>query len=209
MYVRFLGDGDVQAYMHRVGQRYLVATLERLAEQGARDSRRAAILALGHLGDYDSNAVVGRALIDRDRTVRTLAETAIRSLWCRSGTTVQRRRLAAIIRLNHEEEFEAAARAASELIDRAPWIAEAWNQRAIAHYSMEKLSDAVADCHQALEINPYHFGAAAGMGYCYVMLHEVNSAMECFRRALRLNPGLEGVRTQLIQLQRSIKEEDR
>ena len=28
-----------------------------------------------------------------------------------------------------------------------------------------------------------------------------------FRRALRLNPGLEGVRSQLIQIQRSLKEE--
>jgi predicted O-methyltransferase YrrM len=41
-------------------------------------ARRAAILALGALGDYTSNTAMGRALQDADRGVRILADNAIR-----------------------------------------------------------------------------------------------------------------------------------
>ena len=66
---------------------------------------------------------------------------------------------------------------------------------------------AIRDCHQALEINPYHFTAAAGMGQCYMLQDNPVAALEAFRRALRLNPGLEEVRAQVVRLQRSLKKD--
>ena len=66
---------------------------------------------------------------------------------------------------------------------------------------------AIRDCHQALEINPYHFTAAAGMGQCYLLQDNPVAALEAFRRALRLNPGMEEVRAQVVRLQRSLKED--
>ena len=71
----------------------------------------------------------------------------------------------------------------------------------------ERCNAAIRDCHQALEINPYHFTAAAGMGQCYLLQDNPVAALEAFRRALRLNPGLEEVRTQVVRLQRSRKQD--
>ena len=67
------------------------------------------------------------------------------------------------------------------------------------------LDAAIRDCHQALEINPYHFQAAAVMGEAYEMQHNLVAALESFRRALRLNPNMEEVRARVIQLQRALK----
>ena len=46
------------------------------------------------------------------------------------------------------------------------------------------------------------------MGYCYVQLGNAQEALQCFRRALRLNPGLEAVRAQVVKIQRTLKKKD-
>lgn len=72
-------------------------------------------------------------------------------------------------------------------------------------YYLERYDDSANDCHQALEINPYHFGAAVGMAHCYLELTDAFAALDCFRRALRLNPDLEGVRSQVQYLEKSLE----
>ena len=89
----------------------------------------------------------------------------------------------------------------------APTFAEAWNQRAIGHYSLGQFVDSIRDCRQAVEINPYHFGAVAGMGQCYLRLGNQLWALESFRRALALNPNLEGIRGNVTSLERKLKNE--
>src|SRR5688572_24266738 len=194
-------------FTKRVARRYACATLERLVTVGDYTTRRAAVLSLSLLGDYSSNAVLGRALADRDRGVRTIAETGIRELWCRVGSRDQRATLRTVVDLNDDRRFAEAAELATELIHSSPWIAEAWCQRGTAHYHLGQYDAAIRDCHQALEINPYHFTAAAGMGQCYLLQDNPVAALEAFRRALRLNPGLEEVRAQVVRLQRSLKRE--
>jgi tetratricopeptide (TPR) repeat protein len=202
MYEQYLTDQDSAAFIKKVSGRYTCGTLERLVGEGPRAVRRAAVLALGMLGGYESNSALGRALLDRDRGVRTLAENGMRALWCRAGNEQQRRQLSIVIRLNTSQQFDEAIVLATELIEEAPWFAEAWNQRAIACFCAGRYADSIRDCHQALEINPYHFGAVAGIGQCYLHLGNRESALESFRRALRLNPDLAGVRAQVRHLER-------
>lgn len=203
LYDMYQSDHDSAGFIRQVSLHYTLGTLERLAEHGHRVTRRAAVLALGLMADYGSNAVLGRALVDEDRGVRILADNAMRSIWCRCGNEAQRRQLGLVVRLNTSQQFGDAVVAASDLIAQAPWFAEAWNQRAIAHYSCGRYSESIRDCQQALEINPYHFGAAAGMGQCFLQIGNQASALESFRRALRLNPDLEGVRANVTQLERA------
>lgn len=206
LYEQFLADEDAAAFVHRVGRRYNAATLQRLVRFGSRLDRRAGVLALGYLANYDANTTLGRALNDPDRGVRLLAENAIRSVWVRAGNDQQRRQINAIIALNTAAHYEEAYDRATAFVDQAPWFAEAWNQRAIAGYCTERYEQSIQDCHQALELNPYHFGAAAGMGQCYLKLGGQSLALEAFRRALKLNPNLEGVRANVTYLQRLLEQ---
>jgi tetratricopeptide (TPR) repeat protein len=204
-YQRYLEEEVSAAFIKIVAEHYTTATLERLAEYGHRESRRAATLALGFLADFPSNAVLGRRLRDPDRGVRILAENAIRQVWCRDGSDAQRVWLRTIIRLNDSGQAEAALQEAIQLIDQAPYFAEAWNQRAIAQYRLECFSESISDCHRALELNPYHFAAAVGMAHCHLRLDDGHTALACFRRALRLNPGLDRVRAHVAYLKRTLK----
>lgn len=205
LYHQYLEDEDSSSFIHSVAERYTVATLERLALGGGRITRRAAVLALGYVGQYESNAVLGRGLHDDDRGVRILAENGIRELWCRIGTESQRQALSIIVRLNASQQYDLAILRASELIEQAPWFAEAWNQRAIGHYQLGRYEMSANDCHQALEINPYHFGAAVGMAHCYLELNDAFAALESLRRAVKLNPSMEDVRAQIEYLERQLE----
>lgn len=207
-YHRYLVDQDLEAFAAGVAKRYRIGTLERLSAVGDRMVRRAAVLALGQLADYGSNTVLGRALRDADRGVRMLAENGIRLLWCRAGTPSEQRRLRAIIELNGVRRFAAAVEQASQLIAQAPSLAEAWNQRALALFGLGRFDESIRDCQQALALNPCHFAAATGLAQCHLHRNQREAALECFQRALALNPNLEGVRAQALYLQRTLKSQE-
>jgi len=112
-----------------------------------------------------------------------------------------------LARLNSSKQHDDALRLATNLIQESPWLAEAWNQRALAHYNRKEFDEAIRDCHQTLELNPYHFPAATGMGKCYLQMRNRVAALEAFRRALRLNPSLDDVRAHIDYLQKTLNEE--
>ncbi|HEX4147517.1 MAG TPA: tetratricopeptide repeat protein [Pirellulales bacterium] len=207
IYRQYLADKDGDAFSRRVVEKYLPASLERVLATGQRAARRAAALALGLLGDYRSNAALGRALGDQDRTVRLLAETALRAVWCRDGRPAVRKRLAGVIHFNGQRQHREALASADELIARAPELAEAWNQRAIAQFGLQQYQGAIRDCQRAVQLNAYHFGALAGMGQCYLRLDDDLSALENFRRALAVNPELDGVRSSISMIERRMKKQ--
>lgn len=206
-YERYLIDQDIDRYLHNVSDRYSIGSLERVATNTDRAARRGAVLALGRLGDYQSNTILGRALVDSDRGVRTLADSGIRRIWSRIGTPTQQRHLVAIGEHLDRLEYNRAAQIATAIVEDAPWIAQAWYYRGKAFYHMDQFDAASRDCHQALEINAYHFLAASLMGQAYLRLNDPVSALDSFRRTLRLNPNMEDVRSQVIQLQRTLKDE--
>ena len=206
LYREYIAVRDEAVFVRQLADAYTPATLERLSQNGNRHTRRAAVFALGQVGGYESNGALGKAMNDLDRGVRILAETAIRAVWCRAGSELQRIRLMQIVELNEAGRFHESQAQATALIEQAPWFGEAWNQRAVAYYGGGRFVESIRDCQQTLEINPYHFGAAAGMGHCYMQLGNHPEALVCFRRALRLNPNLEGVRGNVVALQRLLKE---
>ena len=204
LYHEYEVSQQLGALVGQVSRAYTMGTLEALSERGSHIARRAAVIVLGQLAGYTSNHALGRALQDDDRGVRLAAEEALRSIWCRAGTEDQRKQLQFVIAANSGRRYHEAIARATALIHEAPNFAEAWNQRAIAWYGLGNYPESIADCNQALEINPYHFGAASGIGQCYLQAGRPRLALESFRRALALNPNLEGVRANIANLERTL-----
>ena len=205
IYGRFLEDENTAGFIRSVSLRYSLPSLVRLITCGGYVSRRAAAFAITFLGDYSHNAILGEALRDNDRGVRMLADNGIRQLWRRDGNAAQQRRLAELIRMNTSGLYDESLPAACEFIEDAPWFAEGWNQRAIALFADRRFEESANDCHQTLELNPYQFAAAIGMAHCYLEMEEPVAALECFRRAIAINPDLEEVRVQIDYLERTLE----
>lgn len=204
-YGRFLKSERSAEFIRDVSRHYTIASLEKLARCGGRITRRGAVLAIGFLGDITSNPVLGRRLVDRDRAVRMLADHGIRQLWMRVGNPHTEATLRRILRFNQRQQFADSIDLATELIAHYPATAEAWNQRAVAWYSLEDIENAIDDCRKALSLNPWHFLAALGSANCHLELGNIVEAIHDFRLALDINPDLEMVRTQVRQLQKILE----
>ena len=202
----FLDHQNPADFAAEVASRYTLSTLERLASWHDPATRRAAALAISFLGDIRSNAVLGRALCDADRGVRLIAETGIEELWLRDGTSPQRQLLRRVQRLNTAGAAEEAGRLVTQLIETAPQIAEAWNQRAISLFLQEEFVAAARACRQTLRLNPYHYRALVGRAHCQLEFSDPIGALKSFRTAVEINPGLESIRAQIRYLTRALEE---
>jgi tetratricopeptide (TPR) repeat protein len=183
-----------------VRARYTEGTLVRLLGADDVRTRRAAVLALGLVGTIESNAAVAGRLTDPDPLVQRFASDALWEVWFRGGTPEQNLALHQAVR-----QADAAARAALDaLIADAPEYAEAYNQRAIWLFKRGEYARAVADCETVLRLNPFHFGAAAGMGQCYLKMKKPRAALRAFRQALDLNPTLDHLHDTIRTLQEAL-----
>jgi tetratricopeptide (TPR) repeat protein len=190
----------LRLYRRDVQAKYSEGTLQRLVSHPNIETRRAAILALGLLGTIASNGALAGGLHDEDRKTARMAADALWQLWFRGGTEEQN---ADLQRLLHLPDFLQILAGLDELIREAPDFAEAYNQRAILYFRRGEYTRSLADCERALERNPFHFGAQAGMGQCYMKLRKPRAALRAFRLALQTNPTLIHLSETIEALERS------
>lgn len=201
-YQNYLHDLDTAGFIRQVSTHYEIAALHRIASLGSVDDRRAAVLALGFLGNYSSNAIVARLLRDSDRGVRMLADQSIHEIWMMAGTDWQRRRVLSIRRQIDAGQLAQAAHLAWSLTEAAPEFAEAWNERAVASFHLGRPQLALQECQTVVRINHFQFKAMVGAGHCCNSLHRPNDALAWYRRAIGIHPGLEQVRHEVQRLRR-------
>lgn len=182
-------------------ERYTEGTLARVLHSEDARTRQAATLALGLIGTIEANAVVAAALHDDDPLVRRFAADALWELWFRGGTPEQSRLLQKAAR---ETDPASARKTLDELIRTAPHFAEAHNQRAIWFFKRGEFARSADDCETVLRLNPYHFGAAAGLGQCCMKLGKPRAALRAFRTAIDINPGLEHLRDAIRALEETL-----
>jgi tetratricopeptide (TPR) repeat protein len=191
----------LREFRKAVQARYTEGTLQRILAASELKPRRAAALALGLIGSMESNPVVAVALRDGDTLVQRFAADALWELWFRGGTVDQNFRLREAAR---NPDATKARAELDDLIRQAPDFAEAYNQRAIWFFKKGEFARAVDDCEVVLRLNPYHFGAAAGLGQCLAKLGKPRAAIRAYRTALELNPALEHLRDTIRELERSL-----
>ncbi len=135
LYHQYLVDQDTAQFSRRVQRQYnrrLARTAGRHWQPHGAPRRRA--WRSDCWATTTRTPRLGRALHDDDRGVRMLAESGIRQ------AMVPHRRHRAPPSARHDRRVQLhwpfrtrRANLASRLIDKAPWLAEGWNQRALAH----------------------------------------------------------------------------
>lgn len=102
-------------------------------------------------------------------------------------------------------ELQAAVATFTQLIALQPDFAEAWNRRATLHYLLGNYAESKADIAEVLKLEPYHFGALSGLGLVNVAQGNYLEARRAFESALEVNPSMEAVRANLLELDRVLK----
>ena len=174
--------------------------VQALAQPDAR-ARRDAASRLGEVGTMADVRVLVRALRDADEATRENAEQALWHIWERSGDDAIDRLYAVGVRQMQEGELRQGIATFTRIIEQKPDFAEAWNKRATLYFMVGELRKSLADCDEVIKRNPYHFGALAGYTQIYIQLEYYDRALDYARRALEVNPNMEGVRRNLLLLE--------
>lgn len=199
----------IARFVEQVRSKYTEATLLRLLWMQSEQVRHAALLALRFIGTMTATPALVARLGSEDPETRTLAEAALWSIWFRADSEEAAEELHRLTDLMERREYPRALAGLNRLIRRRPHFAEAYNQRAILYWRQREYESSLADCERALELNPLHFGAQAGKGECLLGLERPAEALEAFRKALLLNPYLEGVQENIQTLEELLREDQR
>ena len=88
---------------------------------------------------------------------------------------------------------------------RQPGFAEGWNKRATLQFLLGHNEQSLHDCDEVLKRNPRHFGALSGAGQIHLQLGHLELALAFFKRALAINPNLDGLAPAVQQLEQRLQ----
>jgi tetratricopeptide (TPR) repeat protein len=178
-------------------------------KRGDPQLKRRAVLWLGDVGTMDDVPILLAALRDDDEWVRAVSEQSIWSIWGRSGDA----KVDALMRQGVQEMeaglLEQAVATFTRVVRAKPAFAEGWNKRATVHWLLGNHKASLADCNEVMKRNPYHFGALAGYGQIWFALGDPQKSLDYFRKALALNPNMQGVALSIEGLERLLAEKRR
>ncbi len=155
---------------------------------------KVAATCLGLVGDLSHCPALARCLHHDDSVVVAMADHALWRIWFRQGPRPAQADLCEAVWLIEQSEFQQAIQILDGIVAVAPCFAEAYNQRAIAHYLSGAYVESIADAKRVLRLNPTHYAALAGVGHCLVQLGRYRDAIETYHAVLGIHPRLAGVR---------------
>jgi tetratricopeptide (TPR) repeat protein len=101
---------------------------------------------------------------------------------------------------------EGAPRQSLSILNRLtgtyPDFAEAWNKRATLYFLMKRDEEALLDIQRVLDLEPRHFGALSGRGLIFQRQKKYSAALESFREALKINPGMDTIKGAVKEIER-------
>ncbi len=171
-------------------------------------ARLRGVLHLAEIGGMeDIPALLGR-LRDDEALVRLHAQDAIWQIWSRSGDAEIDGLFRRGVGQMRAGELAEALATFDRIIQHRPDFAEGWNKRATVRFLLGDYRRSLSDCDEVLKRNPDHFGALSGAGQIHLRLGNVEVALDFFRRALAVNPNLEGPAQLKEILEEFLREED-
>jgi tetratricopeptide (TPR) repeat protein len=191
---------DMAGLLALLHSRWTCDQIRALLHSDHLDAKKVSLLAVGLVGDNRIAAEVAVELRHSDPIVNEMAEHALWSVWFRGGTAQANHEVARGAQAIERRDFDHAIAHFDRAIESCPQFPESYNQRAIAHYLREEYEASIEDCRRAVELMPCHFGALAGMGHCYAHLGKTRDAIECYGRALKVNPHLDCIRQSIEHL---------
>ncbi|MEO8133543.1 MAG: tetratricopeptide repeat protein [Betaproteobacteria bacterium] len=200
--VFLLASGAVRAQTPDPSREQALRTLTHADAQKRRD----AVDRLGEVGRMTDSAIVAQALRDADEDTREHAELALWRIWSRSGDKEVDKLFAEGMERMGAGDLQEALAKFNRIVRLKPDFAEGWNKRATLYFMVGEWAKALTDCDQVIKRNPHHFGALAGYSLIYIQLEYFERAREYARRALEVNPNMEGVKRNLMMIEEMLKE---
>ena len=143
-----------------------------------------------------------------DETSAKAIEDRIWSVWLASGSDTCNLLMTRAKTAIDAENLDLAVKLLDVVVQLKPDYAEAWNRRATVFYMKKEFGRAISDLGRALAREPRHFGALAGLGTILQDIGDDKHALEVYRRALAVDPHLEGIDEKVKSLAEKVEGRD-
>lgn len=134
------------------------------------------------------------------------AAAAIERRWQEKGGDTVNLLLDRALAVALEKRFELASKLIEASIELAPEYPEAWIRRSQVEMLNNQRIDATASIRKALAIEPRHFRALEILGRLQLEAGEKRSALDTFRRLLKIYPLAQGVRETVSSLTQELSD---
>lgn len=134
--------------------------------------------------------------------------STIEQLWMRSGSDTADLLASRAFEALKREDADLAIELLDNVVALQPDFAEAWNKRATLHYMRGDLARSMLDIRETLEREPRHWGAWSGLGRILEETGEKRQALQAYRRALAVNPQIEGLQERADRLAAELRGQD-
>ena len=95
----------------------------------------------------------------------------------------------------------------TEVIQKDPKWAEAWNKRATVLYFLGDYQGSQDDINKVLELEKRHFGALAGQGLVNIKLENYEKAINSYKKAQEIYPTMQSPKIMIDQIEKLIKQQ--
>jgi tetratricopeptide (TPR) repeat protein len=120
-------------------------------------------------------------------------EGRIWSIWLASGSDTCNLLMTRAKAETDAEKLDRAIQLLDVVVELKPDFVEGWNRRATLFYMQKDYGHAMGDLREVLAREPRHFGALAGLGAILQDIGEDKAALDVYRKALAIDPHLEGM----------------
>ena len=111
------------------------------------------------------------------------------NIWINDSPVLEHRQMLKDgIRLMSKQDYMAAEKIFSEIIEVEPEYIEAWNKRATVRYIRREFDKSLSDIYEVLSQEPNHFGALAGLGLIMLTQQDFEGALLAYKQVLLINP---------------------
>lgn len=200
-----LARQDLAGLLEFLKSRWTAEQIVSLLKCKCCDARKVAALCLSLVGCSACLEEIAKQLRDPDPVTNEMAEHAMWAIWFRSGTPDANHQLARGALALNRRDFEHAIRHFNRAIEICPEFSEAYNQKALAEFLLERFEEAIHDGRVAVKLMPLHFGAWAGLGHSHAHLGQLDEAVECYEQALAINPHMTEIRQTVAELEKRLK----
>jgi tetratricopeptide (TPR) repeat protein len=104
-------------------------------------------------------------------------------------------------------QLSKAVKIFTEVIEKDPSWAEAWNKRATVLYLLGDYKGSQNDIDKVLDLEERHFGALAGQGLVNIKLENYEKAIKSYKRAQEIYPAMQSPKIMINQIEQLIKEQ--
>lgn len=95
----------------------------------------------------------------------------------------------------------------TEVIEKDPTWAEAWNKRATVLYMLGDYQSSQNDIDKVLKLEDRHFGALAGQGLVNIKLENYEKAIKSYEKAQEIYPAMKSPKIMIEQIEQLIKQQ--